>query len=75
MIRVDGRLRRGEIKRYLTDALFDVPTTIDDVGPHVLYAVNARFGNMSPMTARYNLIRVDVGHKGHGKDDRKGKKS
>jgi hypothetical protein len=79
VIRVDGRLRRGEIKRYLTDELFDVPTTIDDVGPHVLYAVNARFGNMSPMTARYNLIRVDVGHKGHGKtdgnkDDRKGKK-
>jgi hypothetical protein len=65
VIRVDGGLRRGEIKRYLTDALFDVPTTIDNVGPHVLYAVNARFGNTSPTTALYNLIRVDTnGNKG-----------
>jgi sugar lactone lactonase YvrE len=68
VIRVDRRLREGTIKRYLTDLLFDVPTTIDDVGQHTLYAVNARFGNTSPMTARYNLIRVDTGGN-NGKDN------
>jgi hypothetical protein len=75
VIRVDGRLRDGEIKRYLTDPLFDVPTTIDNVGEHTLYAVNARFGNPSPTTATYNLVRVDV-RSDHGKDrdDRKDEK-
>jgi sugar lactone lactonase YvrE len=60
VLRVDRRLRRGEIKRHITDALFDIPTTIDDVGDRTLYAVNARFGTPSPATATYNLVRVDV---------------
>jgi hypothetical protein len=69
VIRVDRRLREGTIKRLIKDPLFDVPTTIDDVGHNTLYAVNARFG-VPPAdrpTAAYNLVRVDVGHKSHGK--------
>ena len=69
VVRVDRRLREGTIKRLIKDPLFDIPTTIDDVGDHTLYAVNARFGTPSPETATYNLVRVDVGKgKGHGKD-------
>jgi sugar lactone lactonase YvrE len=71
VIKVDRSLRRGTIKRLVTDTLFDVPTTIDDVSRDTLYAVNARFG-VPPAGAAYNIVRVDVGHKGHGKS--KGKK-
>jgi sugar lactone lactonase YvrE len=67
VIRVDRRLRSGEIKRHITDPLFDVPTTIDDVGHHTLYAVNSRFGTPSPTTATYNLVRVDVSKSKHGR--------
>jgi outer membrane protein assembly factor BamB len=67
VIKVDRSLRRGTIKRLITDPLFDVPTTIDDVRHDTLYAVNARFGVMPPNTAAYNIVRVDVGHRGHGK--------
>lgn len=69
VIRVDRRLTEGTIKRLIKDPLFDVPTTIDDVGHQTLYAVNARFG-VPPAdrpTAAYNLVRVDVGNNGHGK--------
>jgi sugar lactone lactonase YvrE len=68
VVRVDRRLREGTIKRLIKDPLFDIPTTIDDVGD-VLYAVNARFNTPSPTTATYNLVRVDRHDgKGHGKD-------
>ena len=76
VIRVDRRLREGTIKRVIKDSLFDVPTTIDDVGHNTLYAVNARFG-VPPAdrpTAAYNLVRVDVGHKGHGHKDKKNRR-
>jgi sugar lactone lactonase YvrE len=76
VIHVDRRLLRGEIKRHITDPLFDVPTTIDDVGRHTLYAVNARFGVPPAQrpTATYNLVRVDVGKGKHKdkKNDRSG---
>jgi sugar lactone lactonase YvrE len=72
VIKVDRSLRRGTIKRLITDSLFDVPTTIDDVSKDTLYAVNARFGVTPPNTAAYNIVRVDVGHKGHGKKGKKG---
>lgn len=71
VVRVDRRLREGTIKRLIKDPLFDIPTTIDDVGD-VLYAVNARFNTPSPATASYNLVRVDVKHKGKRDDDRRG---
>ena len=76
VIRVDRRLREGTIKRLIMDSLFDVPTTIDDVGHNTLYAVNARFG-VPPAdrpSAAYNLVRVDVGKGKHAdkKNDRSG---
>lgn len=67
VVRVDHRLTKAAIKRLIKDSLFVVPTTIDDVKHDTLYAVNARFGELSPLTAPYNIVRVDVGHKGHGK--------
>lgn len=76
VLRVDRRLTEGTIKRLIKDPLFDVPTTIDDVGHNTLYAVNARFG-VPPAdrpSAAYNLVRVDVGKGKHGdkKNDRSG---
>jgi hypothetical protein len=68
VIRVGHRLTKGTIKRLIKDSLLVVPTTIDDVKHDTLYAVNARFGEMSPLTAPYNIVRVDVNtNSGHGK--------
>jgi hypothetical protein len=67
VVKLSHRLKRGTIKRVITDPLFDVPTTIDDVGD-LLYAVNARFGTTGPTPpaqAAYNLVRVEK-HPGHG---------
>ena len=75
VIRIDRRLREGTIKRVITDPLFDIPTTIDDVGHGTLYAVNARFTTPPTPSTTYNLVRVDVGGnaKGHDrKEDRRG---
>jgi hypothetical protein len=74
VLRVDRRLREGTIKRVITDPLFDVPTTIDDVRGKTLYAVNARFNTPPTPDTTYNLVRVDVGKNGHKHDDRKGSK-
>jgi len=56
-IAVDGRLDSGRILGHLTDADFDVPTTIDDHGRR-LYAVNARFGTPPTPTTRYDVVQV-----------------
>jgi hypothetical protein len=69
VIRVNHRLTKGTIERLVKDQLFVVPTTIDDVKHDTLYAVNARFGETSPLTAPYNIVRVDVGGHGKGKKD------
>jgi len=50
-------LRRGEIKRYLTDSDFDVPTTIASKGGF-LWAVNARFTTPPTPTTTYDVVRV-----------------
>jgi sugar lactone lactonase YvrE len=50
-------LRRGEIKRYLTDSGFDVPTTIASRGGF-LWAVNARFTTPVTPATTYNVVRV-----------------
>ena len=66
VVKLSHRLRKGKIKRLITDPLFDVPTTIDDVGD-LLYAVNARFGTTGPTPpaqAAYNLVQVEK-HPGH----------
>src|SRR5512145_2908230 len=58
VIAVDRRLERGAITGLLTDPRLDVPTTIAEFG-RWLYAVNARFGNPSPGTASYSVIRLE----------------
>jgi sugar lactone lactonase YvrE len=50
-------LRRGEIKRYLTDPDFDVPTTIA-FRAGFLWAVNARFTTPPTPTTTYDVVRV-----------------
>jgi hypothetical protein len=54
-VRLDPRLRTGDVQREITDARFDVPTTIARFG-NALYAVNARF----PPTADNHNPREDV---------------
>jgi sugar lactone lactonase YvrE len=69
VVKLSHRLRKGAIKRLITDPLFDIPTTIDDVGD-LLYAVNARFGTTGttpPSASAYNLVRVEKHPGRHGK--------
>jgi outer membrane protein assembly factor BamB len=47
----------GAVARTITDADFDVPTTIGRFG-HRLYAVNARFGIDEPEKADYDVVQV-----------------
>ena len=57
MIHLKRGLRRGEIKRYLTDSDFDVPTTVAARGGF-LWAVNARFSTPATPTTPYTVVRV-----------------
>jgi hypothetical protein len=50
-------LATGTIARTITDADFDVPTTIDRHGGR-LYAVNARFGTTPSPTTPYAVVQV-----------------
>jgi hypothetical protein len=50
-------LRRGTIKRYLTDADFDVPTTLASKAGF-LWTVNARFTTPPAPTTTYDVVRV-----------------
>jgi sugar lactone lactonase YvrE len=52
-------LNNGTVVNTITNAAFDVPTTIAWFRGS-LYAVNARFGVPSPQTASYNIVRVPV---------------
>jgi hypothetical protein len=69
--RLSRDLLSGRLVRTLTDPDFDVPTTITRA-KGALYAVNARFGNPTPDTATYSVVRVDGSerrghrHRGHG---------
>jgi hypothetical protein len=47
----------GTVTQRLTDARFDVPTTIARFGNR-LYLPNARFGVASPETATYNAVAI-----------------
>jgi sugar lactone lactonase YvrE len=49
----------GTVVAQLTDADLDVPTTVAWFGS-ALYAVNSRFGNASPETADYAVVRVET---------------
>jgi sugar lactone lactonase YvrE len=57
VIHLKHGLRRGEIKRYLTDSDFDVPTTIA-AKSGFLWAVNARFSTPATPTTPYDVVRV-----------------
>jgi len=49
--------RRGEVKRFLTDSDFDVPTTVAFRGGF-LWAVNARFTTPPTPDTTYDVVRV-----------------
>jgi hypothetical protein len=57
VVKLNRSLDRGRVVTTLTDPDFDVPTTIA-LQDGRLYAVNARFGNPDPATARYDIVRV-----------------
>jgi sugar lactone lactonase YvrE len=57
VIALSATLASGRVVTRLTDADFDVPTTLDDHGRR-LYAVNARFGTASPGTAAYQVVQL-----------------
>jgi sugar lactone lactonase YvrE len=57
MVKLNRSLDRGRVVTTLTDPDFDVPTTIA-LQAGRLYAVNARFGNPDPASARYDIVRV-----------------
>jgi sugar lactone lactonase YvrE len=57
VIHLKKGLRRGEIKRYLMDSDFDVPTTVASKGGF-LWAVNARFTTPATPATTYDVVRV-----------------
>jgi hypothetical protein len=57
VVHLKRNLRRGEIKRFLTDDDFDVPTTIAERG-RFLWAVNARFTTPPTPDTTYDVVRV-----------------
>ncbi len=58
VIRLTPDLSSGTVVGVITNAAFDVPTTIARHG-NALYAVNARFGTPGPNTATYTAVRVE----------------
>ena len=57
VVELNPQLTDGEITGYITDPLFDVPTTIAEFGSR-LYAVNARFGTTVPAPVPYDVVGV-----------------
>jgi sugar lactone lactonase YvrE len=57
VVRLGRGLGEGEITRTITDADFDVPTTIARKGRN-LWAVNARFSTPPTPTTEYDVVRV-----------------
>jgi sugar lactone lactonase YvrE len=57
VISLTPNLTSGRLVTRLSDPDFSVPTTIDDHGRR-LYAVNARFGVVSPGTAAYQVVQL-----------------
>jgi sugar lactone lactonase YvrE len=57
VVKLDGKLRRGTLRRPITDPDFDVPTTLT-VAAGFLYAVNARFGTATPQDQHFDVVRV-----------------
>jgi hypothetical protein len=57
VVELSNDLQTGTVTDFLTDTDFDIPTTATFKGNR-LYAVNARFGNLNPATATYNVVLV-----------------
>jgi sugar lactone lactonase YvrE len=57
VVHLERSFRRGEIKRFLTDDDFDVPTTAAERGGF-LWAVNARFTTPPTPDTTYDVVRV-----------------
>jgi len=57
VLRLDDRGSAGVVRERVTDARFDVPTTVAKFGDR-LYLPNARFGIASPETATYNAVAI-----------------
>ena len=57
VLRLDRRLTRATLEREITDADFDVPTTIAALGRR-LYAVNARFSSPQTPETTYDVVKV-----------------
>jgi outer membrane protein assembly factor BamB len=57
VIELASDLESGEVLTRITDADFEVPTTIDDLGRR-LYAVNARFGTPNPDSLEYQVVQL-----------------
>jgi hypothetical protein len=61
-IRLSPDLMSGALQREITDANFDVPTTIDRFG-NTIYAVNARFSSGMDPGLTYTIVGVDLNQK------------
>ena len=57
VVQLDAELTSGTVVRTITDAAFDVPTTIARHGNR-LYAVNARFTTPPGPTTTYSVVQV-----------------
>lgn len=57
VVKLSKNLASGRISRTITDADFDVPTTVDRHGNR-LYAVNARFGTPAGPGTTYSVVLV-----------------
>jgi sugar lactone lactonase YvrE len=57
VFRLSTDLTRASFVRAITDADFDVPTTIDRAGKR-LYVVNARFGTATPTDQSYHVVKA-----------------
>ncbi len=57
VVKLSKDFASGKVKRTITSADFDVPTTLARQRGH-LYAVNARFGTTDPQPAPYWVTRV-----------------
>jgi sugar lactone lactonase YvrE len=57
VFRLSTDLTKASFVRAITDADFDVPTTIDRAGER-LYVVNARFGTATPADPSYHVVKA-----------------
>ena len=57
VVHLKRSFRRGQVKRFLTDSDFDVPTTVAFRGGF-LWAVNARFTTPPAPDTTYDVVRV-----------------